>query len=343
MKTYLTLLLSLFYCQIWGQILDKNLQSEDELINSYDYFLNNPLDLNTCSKEQLMQIQFLTISQINSFMDYRSQQVQLLHVFELQVIPNWDLSTCRKIEQFVRANSHKKQVLGLKNSFILCRIEGTLEKAQGFNSEGKSNAYQGDRLKEFIKIKNSSHSFISIGLIAQKDAGEKSLLDFYSGYLDITPQKYVQKLIVGDYSVQWGQGLLQAGGFNLGKNYESIKATQKFHLGGIPYSSSAESSFNRGIFISKILHPAINSQLFISSKMLDGKTYDFNGKTGFKTIDMDGYHRNTNELANQHTINEKKLGSSLELKLSNCHVAIQYIIHNVFYTQNSIRIRLQNQ
>jgi len=316
MKTCLAVLLSLISCQIWSQNLNENIQSEDELINSYDYFLNNPLDLNTCSKEQLMQIQFLTVTQINSFLDYRNQQVLLLHVFELQVIPDWDLSTCRKIEQFVTVNAHKNRAMGLKNSFILCRVEGTLEKAQGFNSEGKSNAYQGDRLKELIKIKNSSHSFITLGFIGQKDAGEKSLLDFYSAYVDITPQKHVQKLIIGDYSIQWGQGLLQAGGFNLGKNYESIKATQKFHLGGIPYSSSAESSFNRGIFISKMLNPVINSQFFISSKMLDGKTSVYNGQTGFKTIDMDGYHRNTNEIANQHTINEKKIGSSLEVRLS---------------------------
>lgn len=332
MKTYLTLLLSSICCQIWGQIPHENLSSEDELIGSYDYFLNNPLDLNNCSKEQLMQIQFLTSTQINSFLDYRDKQIQLLHVFELQVIPDWDLSTCRKIEQFVRVNANKKQRLGLKNTFILYRAEETLEKAQGFNSEGKLNAYQGDRLKEFIKIKNSSHSSMTIGLIAQKDAGEKSLLDFYAGYIDITPKKYVQKLIIGDYAIQWGQGLLQAGGFNLGKNYESIKATQKFHLGGMPYSSSAESSFNRGIYINKVIHPRWNTQFFVSSKMLDGKTYTYNGVKGFKTIDTDGYHRNTNEIVNKHTLNEKKLGSSLEIKLStNANLQL-----NTVFTQYSI-------
>ena len=316
----------MIYGQIWGQISNIELNSEDETIGSYEYFYNNPLDLNNCSKEELSQIQFLSPIQINSFIVYREQQIQLLHIYELQVIPNWDLSTCRKITQLVVVQSNKEQKFGLKNTFILLRLEETLEKAQGFNSSGKSSAYQGDRIKEFLKIKNSSNSAIKFSLIAQKDAGETSPFDFFSTYLDITPKKYVQKIIIGDFSVQWGQGLLQAGGFNLGKNYESIKSTQKFHLGGIPYSSSAEYSFNRGIFINKVIHQQINYQFFVSNKLLDGKLYNTNELLGFKTIDTDGYHRNISEIANQHTIREFKLGNSIQVNISkNANIQINSV------------------
>ncbi len=312
MKTYLTSLLFLFSAQLWGQNQSLDLQQSDEQISMYDYLLNNPINLNDCTEEELHQIYFLNQDQIHSFIAYRSQQGQLLHIFELQVIAHWDVNTCRKIAPFIYINQKLNTKLNLSQSFALIRIEETAEKSIGFEENGKSNSYQGNRLKQFIKLKNSSNKTIKFGFISQKDAGEKNLLDFYSFFIEINPSKIFKKIILGDYSIQWGQGLLQTGGFNLGKNYESIKSTQKFHLGGIPYSSSAEYAYNRGIYLSKNLFNTIHWQTFISNKFLDGKIYSFSNSLGFKSIDTDGYHRNTTEIANQQRIHEFKWGNSLQ-------------------------------
>ncbi len=330
MKTCLTYLLLLIWSQIWGQNQAVKLNSEDDQIGFYDYLLNNPLDLNRCSQEELNQIHFLSSEQINSFLSYREKYGQLIHIFELQVIEHWDIGTCRNISQFVFISSKASKDIRISNSLFLLRLEETLEKAIGFEQNGKASSYQGNRLKEFIKFKNTSNPRIKFGFLSQKDAGEKNPLDFYSLFVEINPTKLLQKVIIGDYSVQWGQGLLQTGGFNLGKNYESIKSTQKFHIGGLPYSSSAEYSFNRGIYIHKILSKGINWQSFISNKYLDGKIYETPNQRGFRTIDSDGYHRNSSEIANQKTIHEFKWGNSIEILLSNEHRLQLNSIHTAY-------------
>jgi len=335
MKTCLTFLFLITSGQIWGQISNTDLQSEDEIIGSYDYFYNNPLDLNHCSKEELSQIQFLTSEQVNAFIQYRENQVSLLHVYELQIIEHWDLGTCRKISELVYVQLENKKAINIVNSQMLIRVEETLEKAIGFQQTGKTSDYKGNRLKQFIKFKNTSQANLKFGMISQKDAGENNWLDFYSAYVEFRPNRHIQKIIIGDFSVQWGQGLLQAGGFNLGKNYESIKSTQKFHIGAIPYSSSAEYSFNRGIFLQKIISKQLSFQTFGSNKWLDGKLYAVQEQWGYKSIDTDGYHRNNTELANQQTIHEVKWGNSLQI-ITSPQSTLQF--NSIFTTYNVPKI-----
>lgn len=317
LKACLTTLFSFFLSLIFGQQTAIDLSSDDDLLSAYDYLYNNPLSLNHCTREDLAQIQCLSPSQIETFLQFRKLNGPFIHVFELQVIPGWDLSICRKISQLVFVEATKPRSISLFPNFALVRIEQTMEKAKGFLQTGKPSAYPGNRFKHFIRIKNSQNKLFQFGAIAQKDPGETNPFDFLSAYIAISPKKYVQKIILGDYTLQWGQGLLQAGGFNLGKNYESIKSTQKFHVGGQAYTSSSEYAFNRGLFVSSMLSPQFNWQGFISSKYLDGKIYQLNNSSGFRSLDTDGYHRTTTELANQHTIHEFKWGQSLAFKPTN--------------------------
>jgi len=306
-------LLILLFQSHCTQIKGQELEMDEALVNSYQYLINNPIPLNTCTLEELSQIPFLSPIQINAFFAYRKNQKYLLHIFELQVIPEFDIGTCRKLQSLVFVNINDSGKFKIAPNFILSRFETTLENSIGFTENGKSSHYLGDKLKEFIKIKNNQNPKIHYGLILQKDAGETQVNDFTSAYLEINPKKIFQKIIFGDYSIQWGQGLVQAGGFSLGKNYESIKSTQKFHLGGLPYSSSSEANFNRGIYFHKIIYDFLALQGFLSRKKLDGKLYKIGDQEGFKSIDLDGYHRNLSEITNQSSIEEIKYGLSVQL------------------------------
>lgn len=315
LKTCLTTLLFLFFYPICAQQTAMDVSTDDDLLSAYDYLYNNPISLNLCTKEDLSQIQFLTPNQIEAFLHFRTLNGPFIHQFELQVIPGWDLSVCRKISPFVYVEPATTKSFAIQPSFALIRIEQTVEKAQGFIQTGKSTTYLGNRFKQFMRIKNNQHPVLQYGAIAQKDAGEANNIDFVSGYLQLSPKKYVQRMILGDFTLQWGQGLVQAGGFNLGKNYESIKSTQRFHLGGQPYTSSSEYSYNRGMYLNTLLSQHIQWQGFISNKWLDGKIYQINEKEGFRSLDTDGYHRTATELANQNTIQEFKWGHSISMKV----------------------------
>ena len=87
----------------------------------------------------------------------------------------------------------------------------------------------------------------------EKDAGENLLsrnnggrMDYFSWHVYVKPERLVETIVVGDYQVQFGQGLVAWQGLSLGKSSE---VQQFFRRGaGIrPYSSSGESGFNRGL------------------------------------------------------------------------------------------------
>ena len=51
----------------------------------------NPIDLNKVSREQLSSVYILSEKQLNSFFSYRQKAGNLLSIYELQAIPDFDL------------------------------------------------------------------------------------------------------------------------------------------------------------------------------------------------------------------------------------------------------------
>ena len=71
-------------------------------------------------------------------------------------------------------------------------------------------------------------------------------MDFWSAHLMLENQGKFRKLIVGDYQLQLGQGLLFGAGFGVGKGAETVNALQRVTLGIRPYTSVLEGGFLRG-------------------------------------------------------------------------------------------------
>ena len=57
----------------------------------------NPLDLNQITKEELLSLSLLSVSQINNFLRYVKIHGRLISIYELQAIPEFDVATIRKI------------------------------------------------------------------------------------------------------------------------------------------------------------------------------------------------------------------------------------------------------
>jgi len=170
----------------------------------------------------------------------------------------------------------------------------------------------GDRTNQTLRYRGQLNSNLRMGFLLQKDAGEKNLSDFSSGFIEFKSKGRVEKIIVGDFVNQWGQGLVQSGGFSLGKSFESIKATQKFHLGGLAYSSSTEYGFYRGINTTFKLSEYLRIQSFVSFRNLDATTgTDSLGQPFLRSRVEDGFHRTTSEISHKNAMQERTAGVNL--------------------------------
>lgn len=59
----------------------------------------------------------------------------------------------------------------------------------------------------------------------------------------------IQRVIIGDYKLQWGQGLLAWSGYSSGKSTSAL-STEKAGNGITPYTSTDENKYLRGVGVS---------------------------------------------------------------------------------------------
>lgn len=310
MKTILLLLIPL---ACFAQIPT---QEEEEKQSSFDYYLANPLNINLVSETELQSSLLFRADQITAFLAFRKEIGSFQSILELQTIPGWDLDFLRRIQDFVVCNPLHPLWWKPNASThqILFKTDWTAETKKGFTDPDlrSKTRYVGDRTNQTLRYRGQLNANLRMGFLLQKDAGEKDLSDFSSGFIEFKSKGILEKIILGDFINQWGQGLVQSGGFSLGKSFESIKATQKFNLGGLAYSSSVEYGYYRGINTTLKLSEFLRIQTFASYRNLDATTgTDSTGSNYLRTRVEDGFHRTASEISHKEALQEKTAGANL--------------------------------
>lgn len=100
----------------------------------------HPLDLNRADREQLQEIRLLNDLQIEAFLEYRATAGPLLALYELQVIPGFDLPTIRRLLPYVSLRSSLDdfhvplpRMLSAGKNELYLRWSRTLESSRGFS------------------------------------------------------------------------------------------------------------------------------------------------------------------------------------------------------------------
>lgn len=110
---------------------------------------------------------------------------------------------------------------------------------------------------------NRPHEF-SFGLTLEKDAGERLVwsphtnqydADFWSFHAMLYNQGKFEKIVVGDFQLQYGQSLVFGSGFSIGKGAETITTIRRNNTGLRPYTSVLETGFFRGAAFTYSLSP----------------------------------------------------------------------------------------
>lgn len=315
--------------------------ADEEKQSNYHYFLQNPLQINQVTADELSALGMLTFTQISNFILHRTQVHYFESIYELQTIGGWDLALLKKINPFLRCDKINKKWYTFYEAKhqLLIRNETTLEEKKGFSPKDarSKTRYLGNSWGHLARYRGQLNAYLRVGALIQKDAGEVNYLDFKSIFIEIKPKRWLDKIIMGDFINQWGQGLVQSGGFSLGKSFESIKATQKFHLGAIPYTSSGETSFYRGLNI-QFHVGSFNFQAFSSFRNLDA-SLSSDSTENSKQINSwieDGFHRTSTEISHQSNVEETAWGGSMQWIHKPTHLAIQFnLSHTLFSLEKS--------
>lgn len=305
--------------------------NHEELYERLLLLYENPLDLNTASEEELMNLGLLSTSQIASFLLYQSEYGKILTRYELQYIEGFDLETITDILPFITLTNKSKnnlpflqRVLTERNHYLIIRYERIPEKKRGYDSKKDDQMrYLGSPDKLYLRHRVSKPGDFSFGFTAEKDAGEKLVwdpssrkfgADFWSAHALVERQGKWRKIIIGDYQLQFGQGLIFGSGFAMGKGSETVNTLERVNTGISPYTSVIEGAFLRGIAASYELNNKLLTTVFASSLNQGANVQVGSGETFanyFSSVQLTGLHRTESEIQNRKSVNEKIYGVEL--------------------------------
>lgn len=307
--------------------------------------LSNPINLNTTTEEQLRALFILNEKQVGNLIKYRNEQGRFLSVHELQVIPDFDLGTVRKLIPFVTVHDDGKNLSSLprrvwqeKNNYFLLRYERTLESKKGFlNDTTGTSRFQGSPDHLYGRFRVARAGDFSFGFTVEKDAGEqfkwsgKQLgFDYSSIHAQVLNKGKLKNLILGDFQAQFGQGLIMGGGFGIGKGAEPITTIRKGNTGFSPYTSLNEAGFFRGAAVTVNLTKNIFFSGFFSHTGKDGNVSGDSTGSAFSSFSTTGLHRTESELENRKSLDETNMGMVASLKEQNFETGI--IFHHTHFS-----------
>ena len=308
-----------------------------ELAERLNFYRKNPVEVNKITAEQLHELFFLTPLQINSFLEYRKENGKLLDLLELQSIDGFDLITVHKFVNFIYVGQpNSLNTITVKNLYqkgandLMVRYGQYLEKQKGYQISQKSGntAYAGSPQRMLVRYRYNYGRDVSASLNMEKDAGEdyfpknKSIgFDFSSANIFIRNMGLVKKAVVGDYSLQFGQGLTLWSGLSFGKG-AMITNLAKPELGLQPYKSTNETLFLRGI-ASTVSYKSLQITPFLSVRKLDAaldSTTDIGQQ--ISSMSQSGLHRTLTELANKDAVLQTIYGANIQFTKHNLNTGL---------------------
>lgn len=318
-------------------------ESEQELDfeSFYDDLMElskNPIELNTTRKEQLIKLPFLSDIQIENMLSYIYTNGPLNTIYELQLIDGLDMTDIRRMLPFVTLNKvekksqkiYKADVLKYGKNQILLRFDKGIESKAGYQqSENESKNYQGTSLYNSLKYEYHFKDRIKIGLTMEKDAGEQLMrgsnkgYDFYSFHAQINDIEHFKTIVVGDYRVSFGQGLVLGSAFGMGKSSYVLKINSSGD-GLKKFSSTNEFNYFRGIGTT-MKFGKFDFTAFYSNKNIDADT--LNGT--FQSIYKTGLHRTLSEIKKENTVNEQVVGCNSTFTSNNVQIGLT-LVHTAF-------------
>lgn len=315
----------------------------EELGEEYDYgqlnerltfFSEFKIDLNETDGEELKDLPFLSPFQIENILKYRKTAGRFLSTYELQSIDGFDFPTIDRLLPFIKVNGPGHfEDLDIKNAVkegkhdIMLRYGRALQLSEGYRRRDESDRsrYLGNPDRYFIRYRYELPKRFQLSVNMKKDAGEqffkgaqKHGFDFYSASLFLKDIGPVKGIVIGDYSLQLGQGLNLWSGLSFGKGI-LLQNVPRQGVGIRPYTSSNEFLFLRG-FAGTFQARNIEVTPFISYKKVDA-SIDEKDDT-FSSLNFSGYHRTQTENKNRRSVNQLLYGLDLKFRFDKLNVGI---------------------
>ena len=346
-----------------------------ETIETYWEITDNTININSDDIEQLADLKFLNVFQIENIKKYRKDFGDILFIDELYEVEGLDTLSIETIKPLICFQSTNDDKVRLKDIAKYGRNKIILEASQCLNKKKgyiDKEGYLGSPQRIYLRYNYSSRDKIEAGFVLEKDPGEHILsrnindsirrllgdryysgFDFISFHAVIKDIKFIKTLAIGDYKLSFGQGLCMGSGMAFVSDGGSLIRRNK----KISASKSAnETYYLRGI-ASTLRHNNFELSIFYSNKKTDGNVIAYDSLNEepleISSLQQNGLHRTFNEIIDRKAIQQQLYGLNLSYRNSkfqlgytlhqthlNAAINPEYRFHNTFHFRGKI---LSNQ
>ncbi len=292
---------------------------------------NNPVNINTASLDELLKIPFLDYKSAKMIIDYRNNEDKFFSVNQLNLIQGFDRETAAKLKPFIivkepTPEAAPKQMKGIPPSLLRVDFRSRalydLQERSGFIED----TYLGSRYKTYNRLKASYDKKYRMAFLAEMDAGETSIADHYTFYVEGNNVGFQNKILLGDYSFEFGQGLVIWSPYAFSKGSDAINPVTRRDRNIVGFSSAEENRFFRGAAASGTFG-AFRISAFYSNHNLDANI-DSSGQ--ITSLPSDGFHRTERELAKKDAVNEISFGGRIDYTFQDNLVIGALIFHSQY-------------
>ncbi len=283
---------------------------DSQLIDLLSRLAEQPLDLNTASLEELQQIPGITPMMAMNVVSFREER-KFNSVDEILIVEGFTPDILLRIRQYVKVIREEESRFRLSRPTGSARSRSSqdLQTRRGF----KDGTYIGTPLKVYnriilrsseINLYSLPSASLEVGILAEKDAGERRIADFTAGYVDLYLSDLDTRVIAGDYIVEAGEGMVFWRGIGFSKGSSVISTVRKGGVGIRPYLSTDENMYFRGVAAQVGVGPVTGSILY-SNKPLSASLSEEGTAT---SLYSSGLFRTASEEERRNATREELLG-----------------------------------
>ena len=328
-----------------GSLEDEDAEAGDleRIAETRAYYRRRPIDLNRATYEQLADLRLASPAQVRDILRYRARSGDFLTPLELQAVDLLTLDEARRLLPYVTVRQGGSSALRTVGDRWRDAV-GFAALRSGYRSTSANRAaWRGPGLPLYLRARRTAGRQFSVGLVLERDAGEpwggrgRPLgFDYVSAhaFADELPGT-LRAVALGDFGVNWGQGLIHYAGFAAGKS-AFVMDVQRNARWLQPHASVTEVGFFRGaaaelargpwramVLASRTrLDGAVDTVRPVGGGRLDGGALAFGGSR------LSGLHRTAGEIAGRATNTAVSLGGAIGLERPWGRVSAHYLRHD---------------
>lgn len=316
----------------------------EAITNDLHEMAAHPFPINSANADQWNKLFWLPAIKVQHIQDYIQNYGGIASRFELMYIPGITREDALILALFVDFEEvQTPRVLMETIPFndgtyqLLLRSQQVIQKQTGF-ADSETHGFAGSPQKLFARYTYQLNDNIHAGYTAEKDAGEpffrgtnRNGFDFNSFHMQINTGKLLKTLVVGDYQVNLGQGLISWLGYSLGKT--SMVMSGMLRNSGIThYQVTDENRFYRGVAATLGRHDWSFS-LWASRHAIDANITSEDSLTHnvkeVSSIQTTGSHATSSEIADEDALHQSLVGTRLEYNRKSFMIGLSWL-YNYF-------------